>query len=133
MHEAAQCVVDERLVVSASCIINLLAKPVENVVIQPDRGGVSLPSQLGELGLVDDCFVVGPTVAGEGRRLLEAVSLPERLQLKLVESLLETVTEKICETCCWPSPQRTRFNHPQRFADGFLCLPSTSPQLFDRA
>ena len=30
--------------------------------------------------------LVGPTIAGEGRRLLEGVSLPERLQLKLVES-----------------------------------------------
>jgi hypothetical protein len=40
-----------------------------------------------ELGLVDEyCFVVGTTVTGEGRRLLEGVSLPERLQLKLVES-----------------------------------------------
>lgn len=50
-------------------------------------GGVSLPSQLIELGLVDEYrFVVNPTVAGEGRRLLDDVSLPERLQLKLVES-----------------------------------------------
>ena len=50
-------------------------------------GGVSVPSQLIELGLVDEYrFVVGPIVAGEGRRLLDGVSLPERLQLKLVES-----------------------------------------------
>jgi len=50
-------------------------------------GGVSIPSQLIELGLVDEFrFVVGPTVAGEGRRLLEGVNLPESLQLKLVES-----------------------------------------------
>ena len=50
-------------------------------------GGVSIPSQLIELGLVDEYrFVVGPIVAGEGRRLLEDVSLPERLQLNLVES-----------------------------------------------
>jgi dihydrofolate reductase len=50
-------------------------------------GGVSIPSQLIELGLVDEYrFVVGPVLAGEGRRLLEGVSLPERLQLKLVES-----------------------------------------------
>jgi dihydrofolate reductase len=50
-------------------------------------GGVSIPSQLIELGLVDEYrFVVGPTVAGEGRRLLEGVSLPESLSLKLVES-----------------------------------------------
>ena len=50
-------------------------------------GGVDIPSQLIELGLVDEYyFVVGPIIAGEGRRLLEGVSLPERLQLKLVES-----------------------------------------------
>lgn len=50
-------------------------------------GGVALPSQLIELGLVDEYrFVVHPIVAGEGKRLLEGVSLPERLQLKLVES-----------------------------------------------
>jgi len=50
-------------------------------------GGVSLPSQLIELGLVDEYrFVVGPIVVGEGRRLLDGVSLPESLQLRLVES-----------------------------------------------
>jgi dihydrofolate reductase len=50
-------------------------------------GGVSIPSQLIELGLVDQYrFVVSPIVAGEGRRLIEGVSLRERLQLKLAES-----------------------------------------------
>jgi dihydrofolate reductase len=50
-------------------------------------GGVDIPSQLIELGLVDEYhFIVGPTLAGAGRRLLEGVSLPEKLQLKLVES-----------------------------------------------
>jgi len=50
-------------------------------------GGVSLPSQLIEFGLVDEYrFVVQPIVVGEGRRLLDSTSLPERLQLTLVES-----------------------------------------------
>lgn len=50
-------------------------------------GGVSIPSQLIELGLVDEYrIVVGPIVAGKGRRLFEGVSLHEKLQLKLVES-----------------------------------------------
>jgi len=50
-------------------------------------GGVDIASQLMELGLVDEyLFVVGPILAGAGRRLLEGVSLPEKLQLKLVES-----------------------------------------------
>ncbi|HEY6253108.1 MAG TPA: dihydrofolate reductase family protein [Candidatus Angelobacter sp.] len=57
-------------------------------------GGVNVSSQLIELGLVDEFrFVVQPIVAGEGRRLLEGVSLPEKLQLKLVES-------KIFESGC---------------------------------
>jgi dihydrofolate reductase len=50
-------------------------------------GGVSVPSQLIELGLVDEYrVVIQPIIAGEGRRLLQDVSLPEKLQLKLVES-----------------------------------------------
>jgi dihydrofolate reductase len=50
-------------------------------------GGVSIPSQLIELGLVDEYyFVVSPIIAGEGTRLLEGLSLREKLQLKLVES-----------------------------------------------
>jgi len=50
-------------------------------------GGVDIPSQLIKLGLVDEYrFVVGPVIAGAGRRLLEDVSLPQKLQLKLVES-----------------------------------------------
>jgi dihydrofolate reductase len=50
-------------------------------------GGVALPSQLIELGLVDEfVFVIQPIVAGEGRRLLDSTNLPDKLQLKLVES-----------------------------------------------
>jgi dihydrofolate reductase len=49
-------------------------------------GGVTIPLQLVELGLIDEyCFVVHPILL-EGRRLFDGVSLPERLQLKLVES-----------------------------------------------
>jgi dihydrofolate reductase len=50
-------------------------------------GGVDIPSQLIELDLIDEYrFVVQPIIAGEGRRLLEGVSLRDRLQLKLVDS-----------------------------------------------
>ena len=50
-------------------------------------GGVSIPSQLIELGLVDEYrFVIMPIIAGAGRRLLEGISLQEKLRLKLVES-----------------------------------------------
>lgn len=64
-------------------ILKLKQEQGKNILV----GGVDVPSQLIELGLVDEYrFVVGPIVAGEGRRLLEGVSLPETLQLKLVES-----------------------------------------------
>lgn len=50
-------------------------------------GGVDLPSQLIELDLIDEYHVViHPVIAGEGRRLLEGISLPQPLQLKLIES-----------------------------------------------
>ena len=71
-------------------ILRLKQETGKNILV----GGVDIPSQLIELGLVDEYrFVVGPIVAGEGRRLLEGVSLRERLQLRLVES-------KIFESGC---------------------------------
>jgi dihydrofolate reductase len=64
-------------------ILKLKQEQGKNILI----GGVTIPSQLIELGLVDEYhFVVQPIVAGEGRRLLEGISLQERFQLKLVES-----------------------------------------------
>ena len=64
-------------------IVKLKQEPGKNILV----GGVDIPSQLMELGLVDEYrFVVSPTIAGEGRRLLEGVSLRERLHLNLVES-----------------------------------------------
>jgi dihydrofolate reductase len=64
-------------------ILKLKKEQGKNILI----GGVAVPSQLIELGLVDEYhFVVQPIVAGEGRRLLEGISLPDKFQLKLVES-----------------------------------------------
>ncbi|MGA7379834.1 MAG: dihydrofolate reductase family protein [Terriglobales bacterium] len=64
-------------------VLKLKQQPGKDILI----GGVDIPSQLIELGLVDEFrIVVGPIIAGEGRRLLDRVSLPEKLQLKLVES-----------------------------------------------
>jgi len=64
-------------------ILKLKQEQGKNILI----GGVAIPSQLIELGLVDEYrFVVQPIVAGEGRRLLEGISLPEKLQFKLIES-----------------------------------------------
>ena len=64
-------------------ILKLKREPGKNII----AGGVDIPSLLIELGLVDEYrFVVHPVLAGEGRRLLEGVNLPEKVQLKLVES-----------------------------------------------
>jgi len=64
-------------------IRKLKQQPGKDILV----GGVNVPSQLIELGLVDEFrFVVQPIIAGEGTRLLAGVSLPETLQLKLVES-----------------------------------------------
>jgi dihydrofolate reductase len=64
-------------------ILKLKQEQGKNILV----GGVDIPSQLIQFGLVDEYrFVIGPVIAGEGRRLLEGVSLPEKLQLKLIES-----------------------------------------------
>lgn len=50
-------------------------------------GGVDIPSQLIQLGLVDEYrFVIFPVFGGKGRRLLEGINLQEKSQLKLVET-----------------------------------------------
>jgi len=64
-------------------MVKLKREPGKNILV----GGVDIPSQFMELGLIDEYrFVVSPIIAGEGRRLLEGVGLRESLQLKLVES-----------------------------------------------
>jgi dihydrofolate reductase len=64
-------------------ILKLKQEPGKSILV----GGVDIPSQLIELGLVDEYrFVVAPIVVGKGRRLFEGVNLPQKLQLKLVES-----------------------------------------------
>ncbi len=64
-------------------ILKLKQEQGKNILV----GGVDIPSQLIQLGLVDEYrFVVGPVIAGEGRRLLDGVNLLKKLQLKLIES-----------------------------------------------
>jgi dihydrofolate reductase len=64
-------------------ILKLKQEQGKNILL----GGVDIPSQLIPLGLVDEFrFVVQPIIAGEGSRLLKGVSLPEKLQLRLVDS-----------------------------------------------
>src|SRR6202453_2023508 len=64
-------------------VLKLKQEPGKNILV----GGVDIPSQLMELGLIDEYrFVVMPIIAGEGRRLFDGVNLQKKLQLKLVES-----------------------------------------------
>ncbi len=58
-------------------------EPGQNILV----GGVEVPSQLIRHDLIDEYrFVVQPILAGEGRRLLEGMSLPEQLHFGLVET-----------------------------------------------
>ncbi|HTA25779.1 MAG TPA: dihydrofolate reductase family protein [Terriglobales bacterium] len=64
-------------------ILKLKQEPGKSILV----GGVDIPSQLIKLGLVDEYrFVIMPIIAGEGRRLMEGVNLPEKLRLKLADS-----------------------------------------------
>lgn len=67
----------------AESILKLKQEPGKNISI----GGVSLPSELIRLGLVDEYyFLVHPVIVGEGRRLLDETSLPGQLNLKLADA-----------------------------------------------
>jgi dihydrofolate reductase len=64
-------------------IVKLKQESGKNILV----GGVDIPSQLMQLGLVDEyLFMVAPVIAGEGGRLLGGVNLQESFHLKLVES-----------------------------------------------
>jgi len=64
-------------------IMKLKQQPGKDIL----TGGVTIPSQLAELGLIDEYrFVVHPLIIGEGRRLFEGTLLLDKLKLKLVES-----------------------------------------------
>jgi dihydrofolate reductase len=64
-------------------ILKLKQQDGKNIML----GGVDVSSQIIKLGLVDEYhFVVHPVIAGAGPRLLEGASLPEKLDLKLLES-----------------------------------------------
>jgi dihydrofolate reductase len=66
-------------------ILKLKEQPGKNILV----GGVDLPSQLMQLGLIDEYrIVIAPIFAGKGRRLFEDVTLSENRHLKLVESKL---------------------------------------------
>lgn len=64
-------------------IVKLKQEEGKNILL----GGADLPSQLIQMGLVDEfAFVIQPVIAGAGRRLLDTTILQESLQLKMIES-----------------------------------------------
>ncbi|HEX4849672.1 MAG TPA: dihydrofolate reductase family protein [Puia sp.] len=64
-------------------ILKLKHEPGKDIL----TGGVNIPTQLIQLGLVDELrIVIQPIVVGEGVRLLEGVSLPQKLQFNLINS-----------------------------------------------
>jgi dihydrofolate reductase len=63
-------------------LMKLKQAPGKNISVDT----VSMFAQIAQAGLIDEYhFVVHPVIVGQGTRLVEG-SLPERLQLKLVES-----------------------------------------------
>lgn len=64
-------------------ILKLKQQPGKGI----STGGVALPAQLIEWGLVDEFhMVVHPVMVGQGRRLFTEMHLPENLGLQLVSS-----------------------------------------------
>lgn len=65
-------------------LLRLKQAPGKNISVDT----VSMFAQIAEAGLIDEYnFVVHPVIVGKGTRLVEG-SLPERLQLKLVDSIV---------------------------------------------
>ena len=64
-------------------ILRLKSGPGKNI----STGGVTFPSRLLELGLIDEFhLVIHPTFAGKGRRLFEGASFVEQIHLELLGS-----------------------------------------------
>lgn len=64
-------------------INRLKQQPGKNIM----TGGVDLPSQLIQMGLVDEFHIVmQPIIAGEGRRFMDATILPKATELKLISA-----------------------------------------------
>jgi dihydrofolate reductase len=73
----------------------IVSKNIEEEVLalkqQPGKdiyvGGLSIASQLSELGLIDEYhFVIHPVIAGKGPRLFETVKLKDALRLDFIGS-----------------------------------------------
>jgi len=68
-------------------IHKLKQQPGKNIL----TGGVDIPTQLIQLGLVDEYrFVIQPVIVGKGKRFLDTTTLAEKLQLNLIETKVFT-------------------------------------------
>jgi len=66
-------------------ILRLKKEPGRSI----STGGVTLPSELLDLGLIDEFhLVIHPTMAGKGRRLFDSANIKEKVGLKLIDSLV---------------------------------------------
>ena len=64
-------------------ILKLKQQPGKKILI----GSINLGSQLMALGLIDEYFIViHPVIVGEGKHLLEGITLQEKIKLKLVDA-----------------------------------------------
>jgi dihydrofolate reductase len=64
-------------------ILALKNEPGKDILV----GGVDIPSQLIELGLIDEYyFMVMPIIAVDGRRLMEGIDPQKKLQLRLIDT-----------------------------------------------
>ena len=77
--------------IKSKLLHNNLAEEVLKLKQQPGKtistGGVTLPAQLLEAGLVDEfLIVIHPVIVGQGRRLFADAKLPENLGLRLVDT-----------------------------------------------
>lgn len=66
-------------------IISMKKEPGKNI----STGGVTLPSELLELGLIDEFhLVVHPVIAGKGRRIFDGADIRDKINLKLNDSIV---------------------------------------------
>jgi dihydrofolate reductase len=64
-------------------VLRLKKEPGKSI----STGGVNLPSELLDLGLIDEFhLVIHPTMAGKGRRLFDGADLKYKIDLKLIDS-----------------------------------------------
>jgi dihydrofolate reductase len=67
-------------------ILKLKNKPGKNILV---HAGVTIAAQLASLNLIDEYrIVVAPVILGTGRRVFDGINIKEKLQLKLVDTVM---------------------------------------------